>query len=165
MNNFIKRLSQREIGFIYLLSGLIVWFGFPFLTKFISSLSFLLVYIQIISPIISIVSILLFIAGVKKISSSNKDLINNINPVKKIKLIEPLLWIIIGLISATFIFWLPGCKTGEVCHWDIMLALLFVFLIPSIIFGISAIFIGVVKLNKYLKYIKLQKQNTSEEVK
>lgn len=169
MNNFIKKLSQREIGFVYIFLGLLLWF-LP-LNELFSSFKSFLIYLQIISPIISVISILLFVVGISKISKKEKqtDISDNreIPESKKASYVGPLIWIIAGILISTFVFWFNWfdfCGKSEECRWITLGISLFLF-IPLIIFGVSFIIIGFVKLNKYLKYKKSQKQNISEGIK
>ena len=82
---------------------------------------------------------------------------DNLKQKGKETMYKSIAWIFAGLLFPTIVFFLiPSCKTGEVCHWDITLLFVFLFLIPSFWIGIVLIFIGFNKLRKYLKYQKVQ---------
>lgn len=173
MNNFIKKLSQREIGFIYIFLGLIIHFLpviFPVVERVIEKMIYgsALASLFVLS-VLSIFKLFLIVTGLIKIFSKTKkvdiSIEQNLSNIKEIKY-KSIVWMFAGVLLPVIVFFLiPSCKTGEVCHWDIILVLGFFFLIPSLIIGTVFIIIGIIKFNKYLKYKKVQQIIPEEKVK
>ena len=158
MNKFIRKLSQREIGFLYILLYIIIGYLYSLFDLNI------LYKVSIINPIVMILRLGLLIVGILKIFSKEKQTLVNeekILIIKKVNYAEPLIWIIVGIIIATSIF-LVGffCNESESCKW-IMFWFSFIY-IPLAIFGIGCVIVGLIKLNKYFKYKKSQQQNIIE---
>lgn len=151
---FMKKLSQRELGFIYIFLYIIIGYIYNLVP-----ISLKLSYIYTLSPIVILIRIFLLIKGLIKIFSKKP---NGIINEKSNNSTESIIWIIFGILSSTSIFWFMFLcnllsKQKEVCG---ILGIYSIFiLLPSMIVGIVCIIIGIFKLNKYSKQ-KKSNQNT-----
>jgi membrane protease YdiL (CAAX protease family) len=164
MNNFIKKLSQRELGFIYLFLGLIIHYLsviFPLVEKVIEKMSYGSAFASLfVLSVLGILKLFLIVTGLIKIFSKTKkedvNIEQNLPNIKEIKF-KSIAWVVTGIllpILSLLIVIIPHCETEE-CKWgSLLLGVPFVLLF--FVIGTVFIIIGIVKLNKYFKYKKLQ---------
>lgn len=153
----MRKLSQREIGFLFVLLGIIITF-LP-IGKWISVYNSTIVSSAIGLFFFCVRIILLTIGFIKIFSKKEKIMVNKDGEFfvhQKIGYKWALFWIIIGILPLILflLFLLISCETEE-CRWgSFLLGVLFG--VPALTFGMISIAIGLVKLNKYLKYKKSQ---------